>query len=337
METRPRRVYATAGLLAGLAVAALALPRAAAALEARALAISEFQIDPSYRLTPCPPDVYFCGTEIDAPQQEGRLVDDTGTVPSPPQPLTAFSASGYPSGAGGAASYGEGRASASAAGLRARVLAGAGGSTYRLTWRDEQGVDNDIDYFKAARAAAAASATFLDDLTIAGPAGGAAQIRLVLDFERLIQQSGAPVAATATASVAMYGVNPNGTSNTLANLQIVECPNCPAAPRLREAIFFAPVGTWVLSQQLYLDGSAGTSQASPSSGFLIDASHTAQAYLEVLTPGFSFVTASGHDYALPIPEPASGALVAAGLAALARRERRRHPTSRRTGWRHAGA
>lgn len=52
----------------------------------------------------------------------------------------------------------------------------------------------------------------------------------------------------------------------------------------------------------------------------VNAFNTARAYLTVLTPGASLVSASGHDYALPVvggvPEPASWALMLAGFGMI---------------------
>lgn len=51
-----------------------------------------------------------------------------------------------------------------------------------------------------------------------------------------------------------------------------------------------------------------------------DFSSTSNVYIEVLTPGASFTTESGHTYA-PVPEPASLAALATGAGCLLRRRR----------------
>jgi hypothetical protein len=58
---------------------------------------------------------------------------------------------------------------------------------------------------------------------------------------------------------------------------------------------------------------------------IIDASHTAQIFLDPITPGLTFVSATGHDYSfVPVPEPAAtAALLLFATPVLARRRRRR--------------
>ena len=71
--------------------------------------------------------------------------------------------------------------------------------------------------------------------------------------------------------------------------------------------------------------SRGTSRSSQSTQFsriTVDVGNTLHAYLEILTPGFSVASSSGHDY-VSAPEPGVGALTASALLALAGRARRR--------------
>jgi len=82
---------------------------------------------------------------------------------------------------------------------------------------------------------------------------------------------------------------------------------------------------------LYLDlyTSAGVETlAAGQSGFAsanyIDTVHF---YLDALTPGANTVSEAGYDYATPVPEPATAALLAVGLAAVGSSTRRRRSVS----------
>lgn len=73
----------------------------------------------------------------------------------------------------------------------------------------------------------------------------------------------------------------------------------------------------------------------------IDASHTAQMFLDPITPGITLVAESGHDYSISaVPEPATWLTLLAGVATLGavlRRRRRQESEQRRPGVVSCGA
>jgi hypothetical protein len=75
----------------------------------------------------------------------------------------------------------------------------------------------------------------------------------------------------------------------------------------------------------YLDGNGQWQfgQYVPDSEAIANASNTAGFQIEVLTEGASYTSASGHSYVTAVPEPASAALLGAGLFALLGVVRRR--------------
>jgi hypothetical protein len=71
--------------------------------------------------------------------------------------------------------------------------------------------------------------------------------------------------------------------------------------------------------QARMDGGLGTPNRATSVLSLLDASNTARTYVEVLTPGASYTSASGTVYPTPEPGGAAGGIAAlTGLALLAR-------------------
>jgi hypothetical protein len=315
-----RRPTIAAAVTVAAFLTGVGAPLRAGALEARVVAVAEHQVDPTQKLAVCEPEIYFCGTVEDSPQREGREVDDTGIVPSPPTPLTAHAVSGHVTGGViGVVSGGEATASAGAAGVAATAYGLATGAWYRLAWDDEFGDPQHLDLFQAARGSASAGATFLDDVTIQGPTGAVGNFRLILTFDRtfLVGGQGSGSASAQTALV--------GASSTLAVVGISDCTTCGNPDHTVFVPFQAAAGTsWTLSQQLDASGTAPSSPSAQGSSIDVDAGSTAHAYLAVLTPGFTVVAASGHDYTLPEPgAAASGAaslLAIAGVAQLTRRE-----------------
>ncbi len=94
--------------------------------------------------------------------------------------------------------------------------------------------------------------------------------------------------------------------------------DCAGGNGLLTIDYDAAIGSVIpISGQMNLGAVAGAFTNGNASGFL-DASHTARTYVDIVTPGASYVAASGHSYALPepVPEPSNFIQLSLGLSAL---------------------
>lgn len=90
----------------------------------------------------------------------------------------------------------------------------------------------------------------------------------------------------------------------------VQYPN-PGATLL----YAFPVGAYIEVTQLLSVLAELRSNDTVGSEFA-DFTHTGRLFIDVVTPGYKIVWASGHDYSTPVPEPGGGLLLAVGCAAM---------------------
>lgn len=307
-----RRLAATA-----ICLVALATPGAARAWEVRIVVDAQGRLDAAYTLiTPCPPDIYFCGTEESEPVEDAQDQIDTGQLVNPAAPVTRTATVPAEVPVGGP--YGAGAtATASPGSLRALAGAGAAGTPYRLSWLNEFQQEEFLDLFRQASAGAQVNVSLSDPITFHGPAGTTGTFNLVLSFDRVFGVVGGGGGA---ASAQSYVFDPNGIVSPLAIAGISDCSNCNNPQQTVSVAFQAAAGsTWALGQQLNgVTANATTSPGSPTSQVTTDVGNTLNTYIEIVTPGFSITSDSGHDY-VSAPEPGAAALALCALCALAAR------------------
>lgn len=295
---------------------ALATPGAAGAWDVRIVVDAQGRLDASYTLiTPCPPELYFCGTEENEPVEDAQAQIDTGQLVNPATPVIRSTSVPSVSAAG---PYGAGATvNAEPGSLRALVGAGAAGTPYRLSWLNGENQEEFLDLFRQASAGGQANVSLADPITFNGPSGTVGTFNLVMTFDRVFGVIGN---GGGSASAQSYVFDPNGILPALAIVSISDCSNCNNLQQTATATFEAAAGsTWTLGQQLNgVTASATTNPGSPTSQANTDVGNTMHTYLEIVTPGFSITSDSGHDY-VSAPEPGAAALTLCALCALAAR------------------
>lgn len=158
-----------------------------------------------------------------------------------------------------------------------------------------------------------------DDITILGPTGGTALLNIIVDLSSSLSGAGGDWG---------YGRGSVGVESGVALTpgDFVYYSGPSASYDTVDGIFGTPTGGQVIPVTVTAGQRVGltsllTVQATARQGgtMTVDGGHTGRMFLEFVTPGFSYLSDSGHDFSRSVPEPGAGLLVAIGLAALARR------------------
>lgn len=164
---------------------------------------------------------------------------------------------------------------------------------------------------------ASASASFSDDMFVGGVAGTMVTLTITLGMEGSCSatEGGSYGYVNAACSVEAGLVAPPGVSLS-SGLN---------AQHMVDSVTF----DWAAGTSFGFGAQMMASGYANFGSFSADYAHTLHLYIDTLTDGVTLTSASGHDYATPlvagggtVPEPASWALAAVGLAVLARRPRR---------------
>lgn len=297
------------------------LPRAAArrrprtpALGSYALALACLAPLPGHAALPAPSAYSFVETKVII-EAGGYATDlDTANNPLPGTSSASSGASRAYSNPGGYSGSGSGNSSASATASYGTLsgmvtgsgsTAGAGASSY-----------------------ATATAVFADYLSFSAPGGGPVSILFGLGIEGAVSASNGQAGAGIGGGISLWTPT---TSQLLwsgnGSIQSATDPTVTAS----QLVTFQSGDILKIEASLGLNGGLAISSnflGSPpvallnNASFSADASHTAEVFFEILTPGASYTSASGSVYrsepswATPVPEPATCLLMLAGLAGV---------------------
>lgn len=172
-----------------------------------------------------------------------------------------------------------------------------------------------VDAGGSANGQAHANASFVDYLQFSAPGGGAIELRFGVGIEGQARATNGGASAGASASAAVWTPT---SARMLWSDGVGFFNGSDAGPFSSSQAVSVRAGDIIeLGGGLALSGSFA-----PTGGFSADASNTAEVYFEILTPGATYVSASGVQYrsapswATAVPEPHSAVLLLAGLAAL---------------------